>query len=321
MKVELLTEADRVLSNCGRVVAPSGLGWVDIPKGLQYQKYLADNAADTTEEKVVDTPVPFILKSFQGFGQPGAKGAVYFQIRFPSGRFVESRICPISESVSYGSYREYLDPPVECQPGSRFWITLDGLLQAGTDVALTLLFEGVLRYTIKGSAGCVSPVSLGSPWAKMPRYVMDGNQNIEAPEWRLGTQQWATPSGYRDEVYWLTATSPNFVAVPIDGSVVQAALDLDYGGDFIARYVRFYVIPNASGITGTPYVRIRRDDGYEVTDGFVNATRINTVMFPGLPLKSGTALIIEYMLVDAGGALGSTLTIQPVFGGLRRRKL
>lgn len=325
MKVELLTQADQVLSPCGRYVAPAGLGWVDIPFGMQYQKYLANAAADSTEEKLVETPVPFILRAFQAFAQPGTIGAVYWRMRFPTGRFFQSQICAVSEEFDFGSFRQPIDPPLECAPGSRFYFTTDGLIASGTDVAITVLLEGVLRYTIKGTSGCAIPIGRNEPWASQPAFpVHDPNQNILAPECRLGGQCYPeTPKGYRDEPFTYCVPLSNAVSVKNDGSVTaNQPLLIGSDADFVVRGLNF-VFTAVGGATGTLFVRIRSDSGYEITDGFCTAARISTVLFPELWLKSSgrgaSALFIDYMFVD-NNATGSW-NVQPVAIGVKRRRV
>ena len=299
MNIELLGEADRVLSACGRPIIERGSGYVDIPKGLQYQKYLAANSADTTEEKVIDTPAPFVLKAIQAYAQPATLGNVFWQLRFPNGRYFQSRVCAVSESFNSGSYRLAINPPLECQPGQRFWITTDGLLgNAGADAAITVLLEGVLRWSVKGPQ-CGLPPEFGEPWASMPRYTRNPNQNICAPEWRLGGQTYPeTPTGYRDEPFKYCTPLNNLIPVPTDGSILSDQIfRITEDCDFVARQIAFPQITGPGGL-GTLYVRVRKDDGTEITDGFTNAARMTGLLFPELPLKAGSALLVDFQLVQ-----------------------
>jgi len=323
LKAEFITQADQVLSTCGRLVAPPGLGWVDIPFGLQYSKYLAAGAPDSTEEKLVETPVTFVIRSYQAYSQPATLGTVAWRLRFPNGRFYNSAVCAVSPSFDIGSFRQTIDPPLECPPGSRFFLTTDGLLSAaGTDVAITVLLEGAIRYTLKGtSAGCAAALGRNEPWASMPYFSQDPNGNILAPEWRLGCQRYPeTPASYRDQQFTYLTPSSNAVAVPNDGSVVaNVPLYIGSDADFVVRALNF-VSTAVGGAAGTLFVRIRDHSGYELSDGFVWARRVSTVLFPQLWIKSaggGGALFIDYMFVDTN-ATGSWL-VQPVAFGCKRR--
>ena len=320
MKVELLTQADRIFSSCGRPVLPPGAGWVEFPYGLGYQKILLAGSADSTEEKIVDTPVPFIFRSFQGFALPRVVDGVFIRLRLPSGRFYESRIISTTGGVNYGSLRTVIDPPLECHPGSKFYVTVDASqgVGVGSDVAVAVLLEGTLRYSVKGPV-CDRPVRRGDPWTLEPRYRRDPNQNILAPEWRLGNQCYPeTPNGFRDLMYHYATPLDTLPQIPIDGTVLPpASVVIESSSDFVVRNMRWVLYP-AAGVSGTLYVNLRTDDGYAVTDGFCNAARIGAVTCPELPLKSGGALIQEFMLVDTAGPASSVIPVQTVLSGVRR---
>jgi len=323
LKSEFVSECDKVLSSCGRLVSPPGVGFVDIPVGLQYQKFLPQGSADSTEEKLVETPAPFILKAFQAYATPASVGATYWRLRLPNGRFLHSATLAASEEFDIGSFRQTIDPPLECQPGGRFFFTTDGLLAAGVDVSITVILEGVIRYTLKGDAGgCGQPVGPNEPWASMARFTLDANQNLMAPEWRLGGQCYPeTPAGCRDEVFTYLVPSSNAISVPCDGTVVaNQPMFIGSDTDFVVRRLDFLTnfAPLAGGLL---YVRIRDHSGYEITDGFCNAARISTVLFPSYWLKSsgrGGALFYDLMIVDGGG---TTCSIQPVASGVKRRRV
>jgi hypothetical protein len=315
---EFLTECDRVLSNCGRIQSPPGAGWVDFPTGLQYAKFLPSGSPASTEQKLIETPVTFVLKAFQAYAQPASVGAVYWRLRLPNGHFFESTVNCVDESYNNGSFRQTFEPHIECQPGDRLFITVDGLLEAGTDVAVTVLFEGALRYTLKGeSAGCAAPVLQGLPALFR---LGDPNLNPLAPEWRLGNQCYPeTPPGYRDYAYIYLLQSQSAVSLVPDGSVIaNQPLLIGSDSDFVARGLNF-LTTSKGGASGTLYVRIRDHTGYELTDGFCQAGRISTVLFPELWIHSaglGGALFYDYTFAD-GNSTGNFL-IQPVVHGVRR---
>lgn len=318
MKVELITEADRVLNACGRPIPGAGAGWVEIPKGILYAKYLAAGVAPTTEERLVETPVPFLLKAIQGFQNPPTLDAVLWRLRFPDGSDFQSRNATCSEGLDYGSFRLAIDPPVLCDPGSRFWVTVDGLTNNSSNAtSLNLVLEGVLRYSIRGGAACgVAP-------ALRPRYVRDQNQNILAPEWRLGNQCYPeTPVGFFDKPYTYATPLVSLVQVPWTGVIVPGVkFPMESDTEFVAR--SFATVTNSAtgGSTGNVAVRIRRDDGYEVTDGFTLARRISGPMFPELPIKPHGALYIDYQVFGGLGAVGGVLLVQTFVSGVKRRRL
>lgn len=324
MTPELLTQADQVLSRCGKLEVPRSGSWIDIPVGLHYSKFLAAGAADTTEEKVVDTRVPFIFRSFQAWLNPISVGAVYWRLRLPNGKWYNSKVCAATESFDYGSYRSTIDPPLECPAGSRFYFTTDNIIAAlNSDVTIDVLLEGSLRYFLKDGTGCADPIA--KQWeaelAKFGRFPWNPNGNILAPEWMLGNQCYPeTPAGFKDYAFWYTLPSSIAVNVPIDGSVVSnQPLRIETSADFVMRSLSF-IQTNPAGVTGTLYWQIRDDTGYSLTDGFCSANRMSTVVFPEHKIRAGGALFFDYTMQLTSGVGGSTIPIQPVLGGVKRRR-
>ena len=326
MDIRLLSECDRVLTSCGRPKMPKGVAWIDIPYHITYQKFLAGQTiAPTstpvvTEERIVNTEVPFICYGISGFGQPATPGALYWRLRLPTGRFLQSKETAFSEAGSgFGSYRYYFDQPVECQPGSKFFITIDSLVNnATTATGLSLVFHGALRYPMAGDANGV-PTASAERCANLARYTQNPNQNILAPEWRLGGQCYPeTPAGMKDYQFWYSTPMNNLVAVPVSGAITpNVNFPIQATSDFIGRFLSFATISASEGASGTLAVRIRTDTGYELTDGFTVASEISSVIFPGLRLNAGGALFIDYMVVDGAGS--GNLNIQTVLGGVKRR--
>jgi len=329
VNLSLLSQCDRVLSGCGRPVAPKGMGWVDLPYGLQYQKFLPGQTISpgsspvTTEEKVVSTEAPFLCKSIQTFVQPETNGAVYWRLRFPNGRFLQSQTCAITPSANFGSYRLYLDKPVECEPGSKFYVTVDGLTQnAANATGVSVLLEGCLRYPLKGNP-CGAVQCLPDEVIKQARYTLDPNQNILAPEWRLGNQCYPeTPAGYKDSFFEYCTNVNSLVAVPWTGEIVaNVNFPLDSVSDFVGRSMSVNVLSTTGSAAGLIAIRMRTSTGYELTDGFTLAAPISNVMFPELPLPALGGLYIDFMVVDGSGTSNSTMNVQFVLSGVKRRRV
>lgn len=327
MDIRLLSECDRVLTSCGRPKMPKGVAWVDIPYKMTYQKFLQGQTLApgvppvSTEERIVDTEVPFVCYGISAFGQPATAGALYWRLRMPNGRFLQSKETAFTEAGDFGSWKYYFDQPIECAPGSKFFVTIDSLVNnPDTATGLSLVFEGALRYPIAGKATGV-PTQNAELCAALQRYTQNPNQNILAPEWRLGSQCYAeTPAGFQDDQFWYGTPLSNLVAVPWTGQIVpNVPFPIQATSDFVGRFLAFVVASNTGSAAGTLAVRIRTDTGYEVTDGFTLASAISTVLFPGLRLNGGGALFIDYMVVDGSGGVGDVLNVYTLLGGVKRR--
>lgn len=329
MKLELLQAQDIVLNSCGRPVMPCNVGWVDLTKGLLYQKFLPGSSVGgtvlvSTEPKIVETPVPFLLYAISGYFQLDQQGAVLYRIRLPNGRFLHGSMASASESLNAGSFCLPLLEPIECSPGSKFYITVDNSVNphAGASCALTLVFKGTLRFPLKGDP-CGVATRFNEDWAGIPRYRADPNQNILAPEWRLGNQCCPeTPAGSQDQKFTFCQPLDQIIPVPVSGDVVSdQLLQISSTCDFVARQIYFNqvsVTSEAAPATGILAVRIRTDDGYEMTDGFTLAGVISNALFPELVLEAGGGLYIDYQVLDGVGAATDTLNIQPILGGVKR---
>ena len=81
---------------------------------------------------------------------------------------------------------------------------------------------------------------------------------------------------------------------------------------------QFSVTAAAFPPNGLLAVRIRTDEGYEMTDGFTLAGPISNALFPELIIKAGGGLYIDYQVLDGTGAATDTLNIQPILGGVKR---
>ena len=328
MDIALLSQCDRVLTNCGRPVMPAGVGWVDMPYGIQYQQFLPGQTLQpgsspiATTEKVVNTPVPWMLKRIMGYGQPPTNGAVYWHLRLPTSRFLQSRTCAVTPAFNTGSYSLSLGAPIECPPGSKFFVTTDGITNNASEATgLSLLLDGCLRYPVKGNP-CGAPAITDS--CRVERYTLDPNQNILAPEWRLGNQCYdETPPGYRDEFFQFCTPVPSLVQVPWTGQIVSdVRFPIDPMADFIGRLTFMQKIASITGTitAGQLAVRVRTDTGYELTDGFTLAKPIERSLFPSLPLRAGGYLSIDYMVVDGAGTTNSVYNVQTILAGVKRRR-
>lgn len=322
---KLLTEQDTVLSACGRPMMPRGAASVDIPKKFLYSKVVAGTTLDpltvpvNTVEKVIEAPVPFLLKSISMFQQPPVLNAVLWRLRLPNGRYLQANETGVSQAGDCGSYKFVLDDPIECAPGSKLWVTLDGLANNATLMsALSIVFGGWLRYPLRGIVCKIVGERITQRNIRA-RYTLDPNQNIMAPEWRLGNQCYPeTPPGVIDRSFEYCTPRTSLIAVPWTGEPLSnVAFLVENTSQFVARFISFRQQSVTGTASGTLAVRITTDTGYEITDGFTPIS-FNGPMFPELPLSGGGALYIDFMVVDGAGTEGSTINYQVVLGGVKR---
>jgi hypothetical protein len=273
--------------------------------------------------------VPFLLKALQlwvplGIGSGVIASPVNWRLRFPDGRYWNSQNAP--GPFSFGSFRYVFQQPVECPPKSKLWVTLDGQTNQWTNAGgMSAVFEGLLRYPIQGNP-CGQGCAVDEAELALPRYQQDRNGNILAPEWRLGNQCYPeTPRGYRDEAFTYAGFLSNVIPVPWTGQIVaNQQLPFESLCDFVIRRLGFAQISATSGAAGNLAVRIFDYTGYEITAGF---TPLGYGMFPLFPecWVKGEAktpsLFIDYQMLDGSGGGGGVINVQPIFGGVKRRRV
>ena len=326
MTPELLTQQDLILSSCGRPLMPVAHAWVDLPYGIPYNRFALGGSPGPVfnDEVIADTPVPFLLKAMQIYVPLGTNtgllsSPVFWRLRFPDGHYWNS--ADAQGAFSFGSFRYVFQQPVECQPKTKFWITVDGSswINAG---GISVVFEGCLRYPLKGNP-CGQCLTIDQAELALPRYQQDRNGNILGPEWRLGNQCYPeTPQGYRDQPFTYAGFLSDTVTVPTTGVVIaNQQLPLESLCDFVIRWLGFAEISAAGGAGGNLAVRISDDSGYELTDGF---TPLGFGMFPLFPecwvkgQGKTPSLFVDYMILDGSG---TSFQVQPIFGGVKRRKV
>lgn len=308
MDVQLLTQADFILSKCGRPVAPAGLSAAYLLKGFLLQQYFPAAAASPTQTivKEITGDTPWCLQAIQFTSLPTT--AISGQIQLPNGKFLISNLQDLLQLAGYGSYRYVFTHELECPPGSRLQMTFQE-----TDVtsaqAMSVLFEGAYRYLLKGGARSIPPVEhLVRP---LRRYFSDPNQNIMAPAWQQGVGP-ATPAGYRDQEYRQGAPEPT--ALPVAGvtnPVATQQISIDSSSDLLVRRLLFEITADPTvNILSPPVtvlVRLRTGSGYSLTDDYVDPAYLNGLTLP-IPwnLPAGDAVYVDMQLVnDGGGNMGT----------------
>ena len=327
MKPEFLTQSDQILSACGRPAMSQANAWVDIPYGIPYNRFALGSVSVGpvfNDEIIVDTPVPFLLKAIQIWVPLGIEGNVNWRLRFPNGHFWNSNNS--SGPFASGSFRYVFQQPVECNPRSKIWVTLDGQTDQWFNAGgMSAVFEGCLRFPLRGNP-CGQSVTLEQAELALPRYRQDRNCNILAPEWRLGNQCYPeTPRGYRDEAFTYAGYLSNLIPVPWTGQVVaNQQLPFESLCDFVIRWFGFADVSTTGGAAGNLAVRIFDDTGYEMTAGFTPLGFGSFPLFPEFWVKGENktpALFIDYQILDGSGAGGGVINVQPIFGGVKRRRV
>jgi len=162
-----------------------------------------------------------------------------------------------------------------------------------------------------------------------PRYLCTPNQNIMAPEYRLGNQCTPeTPDGYRDEPF--TFFSP-LVNIPAGGEVDNVAVLVPGQDKVVVRKITSYVTLSNGGFFAIPTMQIRLPNGYSMTGGDMIPCASDfdflpyvwqLPVFPMLDLFAGDRLILDFadMLVSGAGE-DSFSQILVEFDGIKRRKI
>ena len=336
---QLLRQCDMVLSKCGRPMMPPGVRCIDIPKKFLYQNYLAlptnfgganPYPADTNEAKEIAADTKFVLKAMSGlpWQNPSYPDLLYMQIMYPSGRVMQNRLADISTDCGFGSGRAVFDDPILCDPGSKFFITLDTSISgdfhsggSGTiPVQLVLLFEGALRYFLKSNN--LSPAQrymAKDSAAALPRFFYDSpNQNIMAPEWfvsgRDGEQCYPEcPVGFRDTSFTYSNSAVPATFNEASPAAAQIIIPVEASDDFICRRIMFAVQP--SNIAPSFWVRIRTSlGGSSLTNDYMP---MQTLRLPkDWQLRKGIQVYLDVFATSNGGT--GTTTVYVFLEGVKR---
>src|ERR1039458_138129 len=111
MDIQLLTQADFVLSKCGRPVAPSGLAVVYIPKGFLVQQYFPITPLTATQSltKEITGDTAWCLRAISmlttAAGEVAPATSISVQVQLPNGKFLISNLQDCLQIAGYGSYR------------------------------------------------------------------------------------------------------------------------------------------------------------------------------------------------------------------------
>ena len=314
--IQILTQANAVLSKCGRKQYNPGQTAVLIPRGFLIQAAFAVNGQATqTITKEITGDTSWLLRAISATSS-GAT-ALSLQIKLPNGKFLISNLQDVLQFAGYGSYRYLFDKEQECPPGSQLQLTLQST-NTSIAQAFAILFEGAYKYSLKG----VWP-SVGSNAGDAPRVLGTPNQNILAPCWTQGYGP-ATPDGCEDQEYiYVSANSSGVVLAPVPLASPNATLQvqIDNDSDFICRRLLVDVTADGSVSTlGAFHVRPRTGNGYELSDDYFDiAQYIGSAQWAkDWTIAAGDQVFFDVTLTDAVGTGNMYLTIY--MEGVRRKR-
>jgi hypothetical protein len=314
--LELLTQADLTLNNCGRPIPPAGYRWVDLPRVIAVQKVLPTATAQFVFRVQNIARTVFLCRSVAINTVSCA-----YQIRWPNGRVLEGAVA--RNPIGTGQMMKAELPEVPLDPDGQISIALNSTIGGGAQETVTILFYGVVRYLLKAT-GNEPPFTVMS--LTQARRVRNGpNQNIMCPEWLLGEQCTPeTPAGYYDEPFTLFA-DPVALAIGLASydNAVQIPGDCEW---FVIKRWSFDVVVDELVTAGQPVVGWRLPDGYSITGGDMVpalATADQPVaegpVFVSLPVRGGTRMFLDFADIDTAGVGNITTTVR--FDGVKRRKL
>jgi hypothetical protein len=328
MDLELLRQADLCLSKCGKPVSPPGLSALYLPRGIPAQIQLA-TASQQTLSREVTGDTDFELRAISM--SVTSTVACYFQCQLPDGTFLISSNIDISQIAGFGSGRYVVTNPLLCPLGTRFILTFDTSLAAGsTTQPIMAVFEGADRYLLRNGQPAKCPDAYA---ANLPRIFGEGNENILAPCWQQGYTP-DPPPGYEYEPYISMPSipigqngkvqvtgQPPFVSVALAGPLTATAMiQVDQTNDLCIRRFLFDVQADATVTAGTFLCRIRSGAGYSFTDDYLDVQQYigSSPMPKDWEVKAGDQIFFDLNLVDGAGS--GNMYFRAFADGLRRKR-
>jgi len=315
-KIQLLTDADFVLSNCGRPLPPVG-SVVYLYKAFQIQAVLPTSSGQTFYKEVTgDTTWCWRSVSTALSADPPA---VYAQVMAPDGKVLFNGLLDLTIIAGYGSTRYALSREIECPPGSKIQLALDDNYAAAADVQpVSMLLGGAYAYYLKNGRRSRSPEYTAS---QMPRVQGTVNQNALAPCWMMGIGP-KTPDGFQDESFVYGNGNTNVATVTLGASNITAkvSIQIDNDADFEVYRFLFDVVPDDTVTAGSFLMRIRAGSGYMFTDDYLDVAKYigSTYLLKPWDIKRGDSITFEMTLVDGAGS-GSIL-VECFADGVRRKR-
>lgn len=316
MKLELLRQADAILSKCGRPTLPGGVTCVPIVKDIVVPMIL-EAGQTTVFMREIPGDTAWQLRAISSDQGMDSLEGIRLQIQFPNGRYLfGGNGIDIGQFAWVGSYRFLMDPSMDFQPGGKLKVTLTDTGGGGPH-AFNLVFEGTYLYFLKGGQLAADAMKLAS---QMPRYRGDSNENILAPSWRAGAEP-QVPPGYTSSDQFTYSSEVITFTVPgvRNGEVV---IPIDEGYDHFCR--RVLVDLRLSGAQAPPsaivLARLRTGTGYSFNDDFIDyAHYLCGAEWPkDWKIRGRDEVIADLQLADVVGA--GTITYQIHLEGVRRVK-
>jgi hypothetical protein len=314
--IQILTQANAILSKCGRKQYDAGLTAVLIPRGFLVQAAFAVNGAATqTITKEITGDTSWLLRAISATSSNTT--ALALQVKLPNGKFLISNLQDVLQFAGYGSYRYLFAKDLECPPGSQLQLTLQST-NTGIAQAFAALFEGAYKYNLKG----ISP-ALGSSIGDGPRVLGSPNQNILAPCWQQGFGP-ATPAGCEDQEFiYRSANAAGVVVAPValTSPNVTLQVQIDQDSDFLCRRLLVDVTADATVSTlGAFQVRPRTGNGYELSDDYFDIAQYigSSQWAKDWTIAAGDQVFFDVTLTDAVGTGNMYLTVY--LEGVRRKR-
>lgn len=326
MSVELLREADLILSACGRPVAPPGVRWVDIPGALVFQTVVLGTGEPETPAngvtqlvgRLVNTyPAPFLIRGFLGTEE---FVDCAFRVIWPDGRYVQRTLTPIGFESASGPRQFTIFPEVQINPGDRIKLEFNRSLFPPDTVNLNvcLAFNGAIRFLLTAT-GAEPPQPLPD-LSLAPRIRSGPNQNIMVPEFWQGDQCYPeTPPGFWDEVFLLQS---DLVEVPTATLVPDQVLRVPGDcAEFIGRHITFTITADEAITVGRPIFNFRLPTGYAITGGDFVTDQIAGPIFPELVAPGGGRILFDVSTEDTDQVEEGSFFVRVNIHGCKRRAI
>lgn len=312
MDLSLLKQADRALSKCGgRPILREG-SVVPLYKAFLMPMVLSPGQTVNFVKEITGDALWELRAISSATGMNSITGA-RLQVQLPTGRFLfGGNGMDCGQFAWIGSYRYLIDPPEECEPGSKIQVALSDYTGLEDNLAVNLLFEGVYKFYLKAG----EPVQKMISAQDIPRYQAIVNENILAPAWMAGFGP-ATPQGYRDERFTYSSAQ---AAIPLAGPLTTTLkIPIDAGLDFVCRRLLFDVEQDDTVTAGTILARVRTGTGFALNDNFIDlAQYLNGTVWPhDWLIRGGDAVYLDLVLVDFTGT--GKMYFQAHLEGCRRR--
>ena len=317
MDIELLRQADLVLSRCGRPEAPrADLAAVYIPKSFLVQAVFpaATASPDQTITREITGDTFWCLRAIQILANAGT--AINWQVVKPDGRFLINELQDITQVNGYGSYRYNFNKELRCDPGSKLQVTFS-VFNTTNQQPAALLFDGAYEYLINRGAGRICPNQELA--ARMPRYFGDRRENIMAPAWQQGLAHY-TPPGFYDEEQIYSVSRPTLISVTSPITTATQQIQIPPSEQFHIRRFLFDVTADPGVMSGTFLAKIRNGSGYAFTDDYFDVARYigSSPMPRNWIIEPEDTVYIDLQLVDQTGV--GNMSFQTHIDGFRRRR-